>query len=59
MCKHSYYDIRAGKCPFAQIQNGKIYCSNEQCEDSFKYKKNEKSNQQRSICNTDIDRSGP
>lgn len=39
MCDKNYYEIRAGKCPYAQIQNGKIYCSNENCKDSYNYKK--------------------
>lgn len=41
MCDKNYYEIRAGKCQFAQIQNGRIYCTNQNCKESYHYKKSQ------------------
>ena len=35
-CNLNYYEIRSGQCPHAEVQNGKIYCSNEKCNESYK-----------------------
>ena len=30
-CTFSYYDIRSGKCEYAKVYHGKIFCTNKQC----------------------------
>ncbi len=30
-CILSYYEIRSGKCEFAKVYHGKIFCTNKQC----------------------------
>jgi hypothetical protein len=32
VCNLTYYDIRAGKCPFAKVYHGKIFCVKEGCK---------------------------
>ncbi len=31
-CEFNYYDIRSGKCEFAKVYHGKIFCTNKQCK---------------------------
>jgi hypothetical protein len=31
-CDLTYYEIRSGKCEFAKVYYGKIFCSNKQCK---------------------------
>jgi hypothetical protein len=31
-CNFNYYDIRAGKCEYAKIIHGKIYCELKNCQ---------------------------
>jgi hypothetical protein len=30
-CDLTYYEIRSGKCEFAKVVHGKIFCSNKNC----------------------------
>ncbi len=32
-CNLGYYDVRAGKCPFADVYHGRIFCKNPHCQD--------------------------
>jgi hypothetical protein len=31
-CDFTYYEIRGGKCEFAKVYHGKIFCTNKQCK---------------------------
>lgn len=31
-CDLTYYEIRGGKCEFAKVYHGKIFCTNKQCK---------------------------
>jgi hypothetical protein len=31
-CNYNYYEIRGGKCEFAKVYHGKIFCTNKQCK---------------------------
>jgi hypothetical protein len=31
-CDLTYYEIRSGKCEFAKVVHGKIFCNNKQCK---------------------------
>ena len=30
-CEFNYYEIRGGKCEFAKVYHGKIFCTNKKC----------------------------
>ena len=31
-CDYNYYEIRSGKCEYAKVYHGKIFCSNKKCK---------------------------
>ena len=31
-CEFNYYEIRGGKCDFAKVYHGKIFCTNKNCK---------------------------
>ncbi len=31
-CEFNYYEIRGGKCEFAKVYYGKIFCTNKNCK---------------------------
>jgi hypothetical protein len=35
-CDLDYYEVRAGKCPNAQVVHGKVFCSNPNCRENDK-----------------------